>query len=205
MTNDKLRAWFKRPGFLSGPVDELLDRRDSAEFEEPWLRTQAAVQAKRPDVDLLDLTAAVREAAFKVVWDAFGEHDVAACVSDDFGLLGSAVFVDYQDDWLNGLALAYQHGVFPCGRLEPKPEWHNLHRHMRIRLYCDALGNGGVQPLGDRDLHFERVTHASPMSTRTNCLGSLISTHSHASQRSGSLSGPAWVPSSANVRATFAS
>jgi hypothetical protein len=48
-----------------------------------------------------------------------GTHEICSYVSDDFGLIATALALGYDDSWLNALWLAYKNGQVPCGGLSP--------------------------------------------------------------------------------------
>ena len=48
-----------------------------------------------------------------------GQHEISSYVSDDFGLIATALASGYDDDWLTALWVSYKDGKIPCGELEP--------------------------------------------------------------------------------------
>jgi hypothetical protein len=99
----------------------LLDARDAPEFEQEWLRVDSALAKLTDGVELPDV-AAIRKAAYLKTFEAVREPELAACVSDDFGLIAAALATDYSDPWLTGLWLSYKTGVFPGSKVNPSTE-----------------------------------------------------------------------------------
>lgn len=106
---------------LSGIDPDLyLDERDAPELTALWERAEAAIsaeKAKLPDKTLKSLQRddkKYREEIFMWVMRATGHSELAACVSDDLGLIQEAYWHAVTDDpYINALAQAYAAGRLP--------------------------------------------------------------------------------------------
>ncbi len=106
-------------------IDEMLDRRDSEDFENDWLRVFREIELREKlkslsNNDLAELSS-IREIAYKKTFSATQHSELAAYVADDFELIGKSLFLDFNDEWLNSLFLCYLQGIFPHSKLSPKP------------------------------------------------------------------------------------
>lgn len=106
--------------------EAALNSRDTADFENEWLRVHNALskleQGQLLSESTRQLIHDIERVAFKTVYavtGAKGFTEFAPAVSEDFGLFARALCFDYQDAWLNGLLVSYQRSVFPCGRIQP--------------------------------------------------------------------------------------
>lgn len=99
-------------------ITSVLDQRDEPLFAEEWMRVFHAIEAKkRSKQDAESRVTRLRELAFAQSFELWESPDVAAYVSDDFGLIGDALAVGYDDEWLNALFDAYQMARIPRGSL----------------------------------------------------------------------------------------
>lgn len=96
-----------------GEPDAWLDARDLAAFDGPWVEASAAVEdVSDPWID------AVRGSSFKAVYDVSENGEVAAEVSDDFGLICRYVEQGLESPWVAGLAATYARGQLPAGYVD---------------------------------------------------------------------------------------
>jgi len=117
VAGDILTASIFGPG---GPVDleRLLTGRDGPAFERNWLRVDDQLTAALGQPEPADVTE-VRKVAYLRAYELTREPELAAAVSDDFGLIAGALAVGLDDDpWLNGLVASYMAGRFPAGPLK---------------------------------------------------------------------------------------
>lgn len=101
-------------------IDEMLDSRDSAEFESDWLRVFEELKEKEfsdSDAALID---EIREIVYKKTFAATNHAELAAYVADDFEMITKSLLSGLNDEWLNALLLAYLQGLFPHAKLLPK-------------------------------------------------------------------------------------
>lgn len=120
-TIENLSAELTKAGFfdrLSSSVDDwdvILDKRDSAEFDDAWVESNEAV-SKKNYLDQSDEAEVnkLREYAFKSVFRITGNSEAAGYVSDDIGLIGEAVAKGELAGWIKDLLESYRNGRFPC-------------------------------------------------------------------------------------------
>lgn len=98
--------------------DEAVELRETEEFDSSWVRVFNIVRntehnAKYPKSE----NDKLREQAFLKAYGVCGDDDIAAFVSDDFGLMFDAEVLGITDPWLEKLIDSYRRSVFPCGRL----------------------------------------------------------------------------------------
>ncbi|MDN2710361.1 MULTISPECIES: hypothetical protein [unclassified Janthinobacterium] len=91
--------------------DEKLDARDSFEFDKAWSVSHETVTSSCPPED--GSVREVREAAYKKVYRITENADLAACVSDDMGLIALAFKNKLDVEFINNLWKSYTQGEFP--------------------------------------------------------------------------------------------
>ena len=101
-------------------IDEMLERRDDAGFEEDWLRVFQKLEGKLFSGNALTEIKNIREIAYKKTFEATKHSELAAYVADDFEIIAKSLFADFSDEWLNALFLLYLHGAFPHTKIVPK-------------------------------------------------------------------------------------
>jgi hypothetical protein len=103
--------------------DAVLEQRDSPPFDKEWARVDGVVKSTRRDGRLNEAIwkqiDEIRHAAFVKMGEFAGTHEICNYVSDDFGLIATALALGSEDSWLNALWLAYRKGQIPCGVLSP--------------------------------------------------------------------------------------
>ncbi len=111
--------------FDGDDIDDLLDLREHEPFDSSWVAADKALDEYRSRVSLdaesLSLIDQIREHAYKRVYTLIQNPDAAAFVSDDFGMIATAVALDFRHDFIVSLWSDYQAGFFSRGRLIPKP------------------------------------------------------------------------------------
>ncbi|WP_339628226.1 hypothetical protein [Gimesia maris] len=65
-----------------------------------------------------NLVLKIREIVYLQIFNCWKPPDLAAYVSDDFGLIGDASLLDSSDSWINGLFQAYVLHNIPVGNFE---------------------------------------------------------------------------------------
>ena len=101
-------------------INEMLDRRDDAEFEEDWLRVFQILEKKSFTDNALTEIKNIREIAYKKAFETTAHSELAAYVADDFEVIAKSLLADYGDEWLNALFLSYLRGEFPHTKIAPK-------------------------------------------------------------------------------------
>lgn len=106
-------------------IGDALTLRDDPSFASSWMSSFDKVEAVKADNGILKdadhRVTKLREAAYLQAFDRWKSPDLAAYISDDFGLVGDAIVMAYSDPWLNALFHAYLVGEFPHGTLVARP------------------------------------------------------------------------------------
>ena len=104
-------------------VDEVIECRDDLPFETEWLRVYNKVVPESKslsDAEKSVIYTICKNSYLQTI--GFTENpELAAFVSDDLGLVASALALNYSDPWLNGLWESYRSGRFPHRGIEPIP------------------------------------------------------------------------------------
>lgn len=105
--------------FKGVDLEKVLDERDTDPFDTIWVRVSEEVQSLDPSYSNKK-SEGIRELAFKASYKNGGEGDIAAYISDDFGLIDDALRLGYNSPWLSGLFQCYVNNSVPCGTLNPQ-------------------------------------------------------------------------------------
>ncbi|GAA0787781.1 hypothetical protein [Hathewaya limosa] len=101
-------------------IDELLDSRDSEQFDTEWCRVSKKINSLKNDQNYGNLNKEVqvkiREKVFMIIKQNTGS-ELSDYVSDDFGLIYDSLIVNYKDEWLNKLIKEYKNIRIPAGEL----------------------------------------------------------------------------------------
>lgn len=121
---DRIEGGFILPAAVfEMDADEALRARAGTEFQTPWQRVNAcildAIERATIPAQERNYLVALREVAFIRAFDHTEHPELAGQISDDFGLIGSALLGRCEDDWLNALWLEYREGRIPRGALNP--------------------------------------------------------------------------------------
>jgi hypothetical protein len=103
-----------------GAIAEMLDNRDSEEFESDWLRVFQLIGQRQFTESASELISEIREEAYKKTFSSTQHSELASYVADDFELIAKSLLSEFNDEWLNALLLAYLQGQFPHTKLLPK-------------------------------------------------------------------------------------
>jgi hypothetical protein len=105
-------------------IEDLLDDRDDQTFSCRWMEEYNIVKSlmlqEKNKTMYIEFSDNLRENVFKEVLRRYSNSDLAAYISDDFGLLIDAVNLNYNSVWLNGLLVSYIRGEVPKGRIRVK-------------------------------------------------------------------------------------
>ena len=106
------------PAMFEGKnIDDLLDLRDRDPFDSSWVSAHESLDENRLDAECLKLIDQIREQAYASVYSITQNPDAAAYVSDDFGLIATALALNHHHDFIESLWAEYQAGRFPKGYL----------------------------------------------------------------------------------------
>ena len=97
-------------------IAEILDERDSAEFSQRWMAAFNLLESKKDQMSKkqTELSTQIRETAYLRAFSRWKSSDLAAYVSDDFGLISDAAALAVDDPLVNWLLKNYRNGVIPC-------------------------------------------------------------------------------------------
>lgn len=95
-------------------IDNILVERDDNFFSEQWMQAYNEVekQKKRQGVPST-YNEDIRKIVFNMVLEITNNDDLAAYISDDFGLIWDAEKVDINNNWINVLWQSYKKGEIP--------------------------------------------------------------------------------------------
>jgi hypothetical protein len=102
-------------------IEAALDQRDDPHFAETWMNAFRQIEAKKGSKqDAEPRIGQLREMAYLQSYERWQSPDLAAYISDDFGLIGDALATNYHNAWVNGLLHAYLSLRFPHGNVEDR-------------------------------------------------------------------------------------
>lgn len=103
-------------------IDAALDERDAPDFAESWMSAFRQVGAmKGCTQDAEPRITQLREMAYVQAYERWQSPDLAAYISDDFGLIADSLALNTDNAWLNGLLHAYLTLRFPHGNIVERP------------------------------------------------------------------------------------
>lgn len=88
-------------------LDEVLTGRDNKTFDSEWIRVFDEIKELKNSVKITDNTH-IRESAYLIVYENSNSDDLAAYVSDDFGLIFDSIILNYRDEWFDKLIRCYE-------------------------------------------------------------------------------------------------
>lgn len=96
-------------------VASILDERDSDEFSSRWMDSFNSIEQQKGALDspLVQCVTAIRESAYLRAYTRWKSSDLAAYISDDFGLIGDAIASGIHDPWVDRLLQSYMNGMIP--------------------------------------------------------------------------------------------
>lgn len=98
-------------------IAQILDERDSGKFSQQWMAIFNLLEfhKDRMSKEQSDLSTQIREAAYLRAYSRWKSPDLAAYISDDFGLIADAAALGIDDPWINAIMQSYRNGVIPSG------------------------------------------------------------------------------------------
>lgn len=95
-------------------IDDILDERDDDFFSEQWMQAYNEVEKQKKQQGIPAVySEEIRKNAFNTVLKITSSDDLAAYISDDFGLIVDADKVDINNSWINALWQSYKNGKIP--------------------------------------------------------------------------------------------
>ncbi|MBU3107973.1 hypothetical protein [Clostridium gasigenes] len=116
-----LESLLSKDTFIVDDLDSILEEREESIFDEQWIRNYNEINEKRDLIDFKskELIDSIREIAYKITYAFTESSDLAAYVSDDFGIIAEALVLNHNDEWLNTLGKKYLENKIPNGTLNP--------------------------------------------------------------------------------------
>ncbi|QBA20638.1 hypothetical protein EU348_05330 [Chryseobacterium indologenes] len=113
--NQSLKTVFER--ITPEKIDEILDKRDSTEFSDEWMKAYQEIEEKSFDEETEDKISDIRKEIFISTFRTTGSSDLPAYISDDFGLICSYYIHQVENSWVTNLLFTYLHHQIPDGEL----------------------------------------------------------------------------------------
>ena len=102
-------------------VEVMLEKRDDTIYSARWMDLFRQIGEKKagwgPSQDADSRVARLRESAFMQSYKRWRSPDLAAYISDDFGLIGDALVIEFTDRRVDLLLDRYPTGRFPSDLL----------------------------------------------------------------------------------------
>ncbi|NIF04237.1 hypothetical protein F3J23_02185 [Chryseobacterium sp. Tr-659] len=98
-------------------IDEILDNRDSPEFSDLWMKAYHAVEETMTEEELEDNISDMRKEIFISTFRITGSSELAAYISDDFGLISSYYIHLIENNWVTNLLFTYLNHQIPQEKL----------------------------------------------------------------------------------------
>lgn len=95
-------------------IDNILVERDGNFFSEQWMQAYNEVEKQKKQQGVPSTyNEDIRKIVFNMVLEITNNDDLAAYISDDFGLIWDAEKVDINNNWINVLWQSYKKGEIP--------------------------------------------------------------------------------------------
>lgn len=95
-------------------IDNILFERDDNFFSEQWMQAYNEVEKQKKQQGVPSTyNEDIRKIVFNMVLEITNNDDLAAYISDDFGLIWDAEKVDINNNWINVLWQSYKKGEIP--------------------------------------------------------------------------------------------
>lgn len=95
-------------------IDNILVERDDNFFSEQWMQAYNEVEKQKKQQGVPSTyNEDIRKIVFNMVLEITNNDDLAAYISDDFGLIWDAEKVDINNNWINILWQSYKKGEIP--------------------------------------------------------------------------------------------
>lgn len=95
-------------------IDNILVERDDNFFSEQWMQAYNEVEKQKKQQGVPSTyNEDIRKIVFNMVLEITNNDDLAAYISDDFGLIWDAEEVDINNNWINVLWQSYKKGEIP--------------------------------------------------------------------------------------------
>jgi hypothetical protein len=97
-------------------IDQILDARDAPEFVVLWMKAYASIESRKREIDDVqsDLSTQIRKVAYLRAYARWKSPDLAAYISDDFGLFADAAALCVDEPWIEEMLRKYKSGEVPA-------------------------------------------------------------------------------------------
>ena len=121
MRVDELLSKINRDMFANINVNEILELRDDTMFDSEWIRVYKLIEEQKQSLGYSDedkkSSDEYRKMVYKKIYEYSDDSEIAAYISDDFGLIYDCEVLGYSDSWIEALENYYAMCQIPCGRL----------------------------------------------------------------------------------------
>jgi len=121
MIADELFQRIGRIDFTQIDLDKALDNRDLPEFDDEWVRVFEELETIKKEEGFSEenkkISDNIREKVYLKVYGMTQDDDIAAYISDDFGLICDSELLNYKDELLEKFIKCYHNSQFPYGEL----------------------------------------------------------------------------------------
>lgn len=121
MILDELLELINQVIFDEIDCDAILDLRDSETFDSNWINLYNQMEQVKLKKGFSEeskrFSDEYRKNAFLQVYNLSQNSDLAACISDDFGLIFDSIQLGVTTPWLDKLIQSYRSSKIPCGNL----------------------------------------------------------------------------------------
>jgi hypothetical protein len=96
-------------------IELILDSREREDFSSLWMESFDNVESQQSSKEnrLAELVTQLREVAYLKSYARWKSPDLAAFISDDFGLIADAIATRIKDPWIDLLLNSYLAGAVP--------------------------------------------------------------------------------------------
>jgi hypothetical protein len=96
-------------------IELILDSREREDFSSQWMESFDNVESQKSSMEnrLAESVAQIRKVAYLKSYARWKSPDLAAYISDDFGLIADAIAMRIKDPWLELLLNSYWNGAIP--------------------------------------------------------------------------------------------
>ncbi len=96
-------------------VEDILDARDSEDFASQWMRVYASIDSQKRMISQIqsEYSTKIRELAYLRAYARWKSPDLAAYISDDFGLIADTAALGVYEPWVEAMLEKYKEGKIP--------------------------------------------------------------------------------------------
>lgn len=102
-------------------IDAILDMREQEPFDRAWMNAYNEVERLKQEngfsASQIKISDDYRKQAYLKAYSLFQSSDIAAYISDDFGLIADSEQFQYESLCISKLMQSYMSSIIPCGNL----------------------------------------------------------------------------------------